>query len=136
MSLMSNEKRFRAIENTQANIKERLVRKVVKLLFHSCGKTPWIDKISVLKFREGQERPMQFSKDFEVYVSAIGVKEGEIHYAILSCLTGIARERWNLLTQDRENLDSFRLKFTKKFWNANIQHQVSRNLKFGWYDPT
>ena len=78
-----------------------------------------------------RERPMRFLKDFERYISATDINTDDFNYVIFACLEGIAREWWELVSSEQENIMSFREKFIKKYWNENICYQISSELQFG-----
>ena len=82
-----------------------------------------------------RERPLQFLKDFERYISAIDISTNDFNYVIYACLEDIAREWWELVSQDDENINTFRDKFIKKYWNENVCFQISSELQFGRFIP-
>ena len=70
-----------------------------------------------------RDRPMRFLRDFERYISAIDINTNDFNYIIYTCLEGIAREWWELVSQNNENINSFREKFIKKYCNENVCFQ-------------
>ena len=82
-----------------------------------------------------RERPLQFLKDFERYISAIDISTNDFNYVIYACLEDIAREWWELVSQDDENINTFRDKFIKKYWNENVCFQIISELQFGRFIP-
>ena len=81
------------------------------------------------------ESLMRFLKDFEHYISAIDISTNDFNYIIYACLEGIAREWWELVSQNDENINPFGEKFIKKYWNENVCFQISSELQFGKYIP-
>ena len=78
---------------------------------------------------------MRFVKDFERYINATDINSNNLNYVIFACLEGIAREWWELVSSEQENIISFREKFIKKYWNENICFQISCEWHFGQYIP-
>ena len=54
---------------------------------------------------------------------------------IYGCLEGIARECCELVSQNHENITSFRDNLIKKYWNENVCFQISSELQFGRHIP-
>ena len=125
---MVHEKRINHLEDHQYVLESKLQ----KNLGSSSAVPPWINKYPMPKFSgHRREQPMRFSKDFERYISAI-----DINYVIYACLEDMAREWWELVSQNDENFVSFRDKFIKKFWNENVCFQISSDLQLGRHIPS
>ena len=119
---MVHEKRIKHLEDHQYVLESKLQ----KNLDSSSAVPPWLNKYPMPKFSgHKRERPMRFLKDFERYISAIDISTYDFNYIIYACLVGIAREWWELVSQNDENVNTFREKFIKKFWNENICSQTS-----------
>ena len=58
-----------------------------------------------------RDRPMRFLRDFKRYISAIDINTNDFNYTVYAYLEGIAREWWQLVSQNNENINSFREKF-------------------------
>ena len=129
---MVHEKRIKHLEDHQFVLKNKLQRNLGSPLAVS----PCLNKYPMPKFSgHKRERPMRFLKDFERYISAIDISTNDFNYIIYTCLEDIARERWELVSQNDENVNTFREKFIKKFWNENMCFQISSELQFGRYIP-
>ena len=129
---MVHEKRIKHLEDHQYVLESKLQRNQGS----SSAVSPWLNKYPMPKFSgHKRERPMRFLKDFERYISAIDISTNDFNYIIYACLEGIAREWWELVSQNDENVVSFRDKFIKKFWNENVCFQISSELQFGRYIP-
>ena len=68
-------------------------------------------------------------------MSAIDISTNDFNYIIYACLEGIAREWWELVSQNDNNINTFREKFVKKYWNENVCFQISSELQFGRFIP-
>ena len=129
---MIHEKRIEHLEDHQFVLENKLQ----KNLGSSSTVSPWLNKYSMPKFSgHKRERPMRFLKNFERYISAIDISTNDFNYIIYACLEGIAREWWELVSQNDENIKTFREKFIKKYWNENVCFQISSKLQFGRYIP-
>ena len=129
---MIHEKRIKHLEDHQFVLENKLQRN----LGSSSAVSPWLNKYPMPKFSgHKRERPMRFLKDFERYISAIGISTNDFNYTIFAYLEGIAREWWELVSQSDENINTFREKFTKKYWNENVCFQISSELQFGRFIP-
>ena len=129
---MVHEKRIKHLEDHQFVLENKLQ----KTQSSSSAASPWINKYPMPKFSgHKRERPMRFLKDFERYISATDINTDDFNYVVFACLEGIAREWWELVSSEQENIISFREKFTKKYWNENICFQISSELQFGKYIP-
>ena len=125
---MIHEKRIKHLEDHQLVLENKLQRN----LGSSSAVSPWLNKYPMPEFSgHRRERPMRFLKDFERYISAIDITANDYNYIIYACLDGIAREWWELVSQNDENISSFGEKFIKKYWNENVCFQISSNLQFG-----
>ena len=78
---------------------------------------------------------MRFLKDFERYISATDISTNDFNYIIYAWLEGIAREWWELVSENDENINTFREKFIKKYWNENVCFQISSELQFERFIP-
>ena len=129
---MVNEKRIKHLEDHQFVLESKLQRNQGS----SSAVSPWLNKYPMPKFSgHKRERPMRFLKDFERYITAIDINTNDFNYVIYACLEGIAREWWELVSQNDENINTFREKFIKKYWNENVCFQISSELQFGRHIP-
>ena len=129
---MVHEKRIKNLEDHQYVLESKLQ----KNLGSSSAVSPWINKYPMPKFSgHKRERPMRFLRDFERYISVIDISTNDFNYIIYACLEGIAREWWELVSQNDENINTFRDKFIKKYWNENVCFQISSELQFGRFIP-
>ena len=129
---MVHEKRIKHLEDHQFVLENKLQ----KNLGSSSVVPPWLNKYPMPKFSgHKRERPMRFLRDFERYISAIDISTNDFNYITYACLEGIAREWWELVSQNDENVNTFREKFIKKYWNENVCFQISSELQFGRFIP-
>ena len=129
---MVHEKRIKHLEDHQYVFESKLQ----KNRGSSAAVLPWLNKYSMPKLSgHKRERPMRFLKDSERYISAIDIRTSDFIYIIYAGLEGIAREWWELVSQNDENFGSLRDKFIKKFWNENVCFQISSDLQFGRHMP-
>ena len=90
---------------------------------HSSAASTWLNKYPMPKFSGHKcDRPMR--------LSAIDINTNDFNYIVYACLECIAREWWELVYQNNENINSFREKFIKKYWNENVCFQISSDLQF------
>ena len=119
---MIHEKRIKHLEDHQFVLENNLQ----KNLGSSSAVSPWLNKYPMPKFSgHKRERPMRFLKDFERYISAIDINTKDFNYEIYACSEGKAREWWELVSQNDKNINTFRDKFIKKYWNENVCFQIS-----------
>ena len=59
-------------------------------------------------------------RDFERYISTIDVNINDLNYVVFACIEGIAREWWELVYSEHENISCFRKKCIKKYCNENV----------------
>ena len=78
---------------------------------------------------------MRFLRDFERYISAIGISTNEFNYVVFACLDELAREWWDLVSLEHQNINSFTEKFIKKYWNENVCFQISSDLQYDRHIP-
>ena len=129
---MVHEKRIENLEDHQYVLESKLQ----KNLRSSSAVPPWLNKYPMAKFSgHKRESPMPFLRDFERYISAIDIRTNDFNCIIFACLEGIAREWWELVSQNNDNINTFRAKFIKKYWNENVCFLISSELQFGRLIP-
>ena len=108
---MVHEKRIKHLEDHQFVLETKLQRN----LGSASAVSPWLNKYPMPKFSgHKSEKPMRFLRDFERYISAIDISTNDFNYITYACLEGIAREWWELVSQNDENINTFRDKLIKK----------------------
>ena len=62
-------------------------------------------------------------------------RENEIHYLIERSLQGPPGDWWQIVKNEVRNLQMFFHKFTQRYWNEKVQHEIRRKLEFGHHQP-
>ena len=50
-----------------------------------------------------------------LHAGEIDISTNDFNYVVFACLDGLAREWWDLVSLEHENINSFREKFIKKY---------------------
>ena len=125
-------KKIKHLEDHQFFLENKLERNQGS----SSAASSWLNKYPMPKFSGlKRERPMRFLRDFERYISAIDISTNDFNYVVFACFDGLAREWWDLVSLEHENINSFREKSIKKYWNENVCFQISFDSQFGRHIP-
>lgn len=79
------------------------------------------------------DKPMKFIKQFSDYITGSRIDNRDLVCVISQALRGPASEWWEFQSLNRITLDQFIEIFKERFWNANVQSKIRRDLEFGTY---
>ena len=123
---MAHDKKLKHLEDHQFVLENKLEKNQGS----SSAASSWLNKHPMPKFSGyKRERPMRFLRDFERYINATDIRTNDFNYVVFACLDGLAGEWWDLVSLEHENINSFREKFIKKYWNENVCFQISSDLR-------
>lgn len=127
---MDHEKKITNISQDQLKLNQRITQNTISL-----GQTPnWIRKLTLPKFAGRHfEKPMQYLRDLKRYLDISGI-HGDFPYLIHDSLTGTPLQWWQLVEEELDTFETFKIKFIKRFWNENTQRNIAHNLEFGFYN--